>query len=479
MFRLLALVMLCSAASLAAADQPNVIVILADDLGWKGLGCYGSTYYETPHLDRLAAEGMRFDNGYAAATVCAPSRASLMSGQYVGRHKITWVSQFQQDYIKKKRGPNLNGFRYLQPVHPSHLPDGCVTLGQAMREAGYATGMFGKWHLSKGRNPQYMPDQQGFDEYLTNEGMEHFGPTTLPDKVKHAEDVFLSDLFCDGALDFIDRQVAVKKPFFLYYADFLVHKPLEARQADLDYFAAKPGSETQKSPMAAAMHKALDDSVGRLMARLDERGIADNTLVIFTSDNGGLPYDEDSSGRGAKKTNSSNAPLRKSKSSEHEGGMRVPFIARWPARIPAGTLSHEVVHGIDVYPTVLAAAGGSRPADHVLDGADLGPVLADPSVSLAERDLFWYQPVYNHAAFGRASVIVRRGPWKLIHLLVDDEVELYNLDQDLSETSNVAAANLSLAAELKQAALDHVDATDAPRMIPNPDFDPSIEVGYK
>lgn len=456
-----------------AEHRPNIVLILADDLGWKGLGCYGSEFFETPNIDGLASEGMRFDQAYSAATVCAPSRASLMSGQYTTRHKVTWVSQFQQKLLEEKQIENLNGFRYIQPVHPYNLPAGTITLGHTFQSAGYATGMFGKWHL--GYRPEDLPDQMGFDEYYTFEGMKHFGATTIPDNKKHGDDVYLTDIMCNKALNFMERQVADEKPFFLYYPDFLVHAPMEARQADLDYFKDKKPGTYQKSVMGAAMTKALDDTVGRILAKLEELGVSDDTLVLFTSDNGGLAYKAD----GGWKASQSIFPLKGHKSLEFEGGSRVPLIVCWPGRIPAGTMSHELVSGIDIYPTLLSVAGIKVPEGQNLDGVDFESVLKDPSTQLADRDVFWYKPVYNHKVFGRCSMTMRRGKWKMIYAFIDEVVELYDIENDISEEHNLVSDYPELAEEMTAAAFQWLDDTDAPRLKPNPDFNLKEELPYR
>ena len=470
----LSLVITLFAASIHAAEKPNIILILADDFGSQGLGCYGSDFYETPHIDSLAKKGMRFDNAYSAATVCAPSRASLMSGQYTSRHKITWVSQFQQDYLKKKRGPNLNGFRLLQPVHPYHLPEGSITMGQALKDAGYATAMFGKWHL--GHRPQDQPDKMGFDEYMTFQGMKHFAPKTLPDITQHADEVYLTDLTCDKALDFMERKSKEAKPFFLYYPDFLVHAPLEAKQEAIDYFEKKSPGKHQHSVIGGAMTKHLDDSVGRILKKVDSLGIADNTIIIFTSDNGGLGYKADG-GYGDKGT--SNYPFRAAKSSQYEGGSRVPLIVHWPGKTKANQLNNSVLSGIDLYPTVLAMAGANHPKNHILDGVDFSQVLNQKEKSIAKRDLFSYKPVYNHGVFGKASIMVRRGDMKFIYYFVDEDFELFNLDNDISEANNLSAEKPELCVELKKACFQWMDDTDAPRMTINPDYDPKVKVQFK
>jgi arylsulfatase A len=455
-----------------ANEKPNVILILADDLGGAGLGCYGNEFFESPHIDSLAAKGMRFDNAYAGSTVCAPSRASLMAGQYPSRHKITWVSQFQRDYIKKKKGPNLNGFRLIQPVHPYHLPEGSITMGQAFKDAGYATAMFGKWHL--GHRPQDQPDKMGFDEYMTFQGMKHFAPKTLPDRQKHSKEVYLTDLTCDKAIDFMERKTKEEKPFFLYYPDFLVHAPLEAKQAMIDYFEKKTPGKHHKSVIGAAMTKHLDDTVGRLLKSVDDLGIADNTIIIFTSDNGGLGYKSDG-GYGDRGT--SNHPFRSSKSSHYEGGARVPFIVHWPGVTKANSLNHEVVSGIDLYPTLLSMVGASQPTNHILDGIDLSATFKGDK--LAPRDLFHYQPVYNHGVFGDASVSVRRGDMKFIYYFVDENFELFDLKKDVSQKADLSKQYPELCEEFKKACFKWMDDTDAPRMTLNPDYDPKVQVQFK
>jgi arylsulfatase A-like enzyme len=463
---------LMTALVVQAADQPNIVLILADDLGWTGLGCYDSEFYETPNIDELAEEGIRFDQAYAAATVCAPSRASLMSGQSSARHKITWVSQFQEKLLKDKKVKDLSGFRYIQPVHPAHLPEGTQTLGHALKAAGYTTAMFGKWHL--GHRAEDQPDQMGFDEYSTFQG-KHFGPKTLPDKIQHPDDVYLTDIMTDRALDFMERQAKRDEPFFLYFPDYLVHAPMQARQADLDYFAKKKPGKYQKSVMGAAMTKALDDTVGRILQKLDDLGIADDTLVLFTSDNGGLAYAAD----GGWPKSRSIYPLKGHKSLEFEGGSRVPLIARWPGNIPEGTWSHELVTGLDIYPTLLAIADADVPKGQILDGVDFSKILRFPKASLSDRDVFWYKPVYNHNVFGRGSVWMRRGKWKMIYAFVDETVELYNIENDISEEHNLVSQYPELAAEMQAAAFQWLEDTDAPRMVPNPDFNPAEELNYR
>jgi arylsulfatase A-like enzyme len=456
---LTALAFAALAEPVSAEQRPNIVLILADDLGWTGLGCFGSDFYETPHIDRLAAQGMRFTCGFAPMMNCAPSRASIMSGQYTPRHRVMFVSHYQNRW--KQRQGNLKRFKLLQPDKAPHLSNSTLTVAESLKKAGYVTAMFGKWHL--GPKSTQHPSMRGFDEAIESAG-KHFGFSTHPE-VEHDPDQYLSDFLCDRALAFIERSHRAGKPFFLYQSDFLVHGPFETKPKLLAHFEAKAKGKNHHSPVAAAMIKALDDSVGRIATKLDELGIADNTLLIFTSDNGGLGYPED----GKRPNCTSNLPLRGQKGSEFDGGTRVPFIFRWPGRIPAGTLSHEPIHGVDLYPTILELAGAPRP-QHVLDGVSLIPVLRDPKATVGPRELYWYYPMYS--SFNRPSVSVRRGEWKLIHLFDSGQIELYNTAEDIGETRNRAGDHPELAAELNKLALKWLDDTDAPRMRPNPDYEP-------
>lgn len=440
------------------AEAPNIVLILADDLGWTGLRCFGSDFYETPNIDRLAENGMRFDSGFANATNCAPSRASLMSGQVTPRHHIFTVGNYQ-DKWKQKHG-DLKRFKLIQPQNAKSLSRTARTLAESLKLAGYTTGMFGKWHL--GRGDQH-PSQRGFDVAIESSGA-HFDFKTDPD-VTHPSDQYLSDFLGDHAVTFMEKNHDAGKPFFLYLPDFLVHAPLEAKARYLAQFRAKTPGTYQRSPVAAAMVMSLDDTVGRVVNKIQALGIEKNTLIVFTSDNGGLSYAED----GKRAVNTSNYPLRERKGSEFDGGLRVPFIFSWPGRIEARTLQHESIQFIDLYPTFLQLAGAPQP-DHVLDGVDLSPVLFDAQARLKMRDLFWYLPFYS--SFNRPSVVVRRGHWKLIHLLESGLCELYHTGQDIGERSNLAGKYPDLALELKTRTLDWLDDTEAPRMVLNPDYAP-------
>ncbi len=460
LFSILLIALTPVSAAVASGPRPNIILVLADDLGWTGLGCYSSTFYETPHIDRLASEGVRFTAAYSAAATCAPSRASIMSGQYTPKHRVLYVGpgDYQQKW-KAKMG-DLSRFKMIQPRGETELPEGVQTLAENLKEAGYRTGMFGKWHL--GRRDQH-PANRGFDVAIESHG-KHFGFETDPE-TQHPPDQYLSDFLSDRATAFIRESAATESPFFLYYADFLVHKPFEAKDRYLKHFAGKTPSRHQRSPMAAAMIKSLDDSVGKILAALDECGQRDSTLFIFTSDNGGLSYEED----GERDANTSNLPLRGRKGSEYEGGIRVPWIVRWPGKTPAGVDCDIPIHHVDLFPTFRAVANSKQPPQG-LHGADLTQLFRSPDDGLAERKLYWYLPGYS--AFNNPSVMVRHGQWKLIRSLESEAFQLFDTGSDIGETVDRAREHPELAAALNAAAMRWLDDLNAPRMTSNPEYQP-------
>lgn len=441
-------------------DRANIVLVLADDLGWTGLGCYGSGFYETPHIDKLASEGTRFTSAYSAAANCAPSRASIMSGRYTPAHGILYVGpgDYQNKY-KAKQG-DLKRFKMLQPRGRTTLPEGVNTLAETLKLAGYRTAMYGKWHL--GTKDQH-PSQRGFDEAIESHG-KHFDFKTDP-ITQQPSDQYLSDFLSDQAAGFIKKSAAGDKPFFLYYADFLVHKPFEAKQRYLAEFGDKRPTKTQKSPMAAAMIKSLDDSVGKIMEAIDDSGVAGSTLFVFTSDNGGLAYEED----GVREENTSNLPLRGRKGSEYDGGIRVPWIVRWPGQTPAGVECQEPIHQIDLYPTFCKVAGAPQPTQ-TLHGMDLTALFRSPEEGILARKLYWYLPGYS--AFHTPSVMVRQGKWKLIRRLESEQRFLYDTDADIGEATDLSSENAELATSLDDAAMSWLDDLQAPRMTPNPEYDP-------
>jgi arylsulfatase A-like enzyme len=438
------------AVSAANAKRPNVILILADDLGYIDVGCYGSKYYETPNIDRLAAEGVRFTDGYACGPNCQPTRAALHSGQYGPRTGIYTVG-------------NIDRFNWRQrPLRPVDnvvkLPLQKVTLADALRTAGYATGMFGKWHL--GDDEQHHPSARGFDEAITSSG-KHFNFQTNP-PTEHAEDAYLADFLTDRAVDFIARHQ--DEPFFLYLPQFGVHAPYQAKDELIAKFRDKPASGGQNDARYAAMIASVDESVGRILAKLDELGLAENTLVIFSSDNGGVGGYQ-SVGL-SKNGITDNSPLKGGKGTLYEGGVRVPYVFRWKGAIEPGRTESTPINSVDLYPTLLELAGAVPPADYPLDGASYATLLNEKKPLDRDRPLFWHFPGYLGADGDgwRTTPVsaVRAGDWKLLEFLEDGHLELYNLRDDIGETNNLAASEPEKASELHKRLQAWREAIGAP-----------------
>jgi arylsulfatase A-like enzyme len=439
MTRLLGLVTaLLVLLEMSAGAKPNLVFILADDLGYTDLACYGSKYYETPHIDRLAAEGMRLTDAYSCGPNCQPTRAALMTGQYGPRTGVYTVGSIDRFNWQS---------RPLRPVdNVTSLPLPKTTIAQALKRAGYATGMFGKWHL--GEAGEHHPRQRGFDEAIVSMGR-HFDFKTNP-RVDSPEGVYLADFLTDRAIDFVRRNR--EQPFFLYLPHFGVHAPHEAKKELIAKFAAKPKAAGHDDPVYAAMIASVDESVGRILKALDELRLATNTLVIFSSDNGGVGgYARE----GLKRSDgiTDNAPLRGGKGMLYEGGIRVPWIFRWPGRIPAGLRTDEPITSVDLFPTLLELAGAAAPSNQPLDGASCAKLLTSGGKERLNRDaLFWHFPGYLGA--GRESwrttpvSVIRAGDWKLLEFLEDNRVELYHLREDIREQNNIADKRPDKASEL-------------------------------
>lgn len=447
-------------ASLLQAKQPNIVVMLIDDLGWKDVGCYGSNYYKTPNIDKLAAEGIKFTDGYAACAVCSPTRAAILTGKYPARLMLTeWLPSGRWNPKSK-----LRSGRFLRA-----LPLEEITLAEALRKAGYRTCIVGKWHL--GGEPFNTPAHHGFDVSIAandhgNPGNYFFpykGSWSIPTtKLKTKWQLFsegekgeyLTDRLTDEAIGFIKE--TKDKPFFLYFSHYGVHTPLQAKKEVTKRYEMVPKKERQGKPVYAAMVESIDDSMGRIMKTLDELGIDGETLVIFTSDNGGF----------ARATN--HAPLRGNKGSYYEGGIRVPFIVRWPGIARPGHESSIPVTSMDIYPTCLAAAGQPlHPAQH-RDGLNLRKLF--DGEKLARDSLFWHYPHYNSHPSAVPSSVIRKGKWKLIQTFDPEGMELYHLGKDLSETKNLINSEPEVAAKLKKALEAWRKEVDAEIMEPNPDF---------
>ena len=373
---------------LRAADKPNIVFILADDLGWTDLGCQGSKYYETPNIDRLAAGGVRFTGGYTCAPNCQPTRAALMSGQYGPRTGVYTVGSI--DRFPWQRRP-------LRPVdNVTQLPLDRETVADALRRAGYTTGMFGKWHL--GHDASHHPSRRGFDEAIVSAGR-HFKFQTDP-PTEHDPDAYLADFLTDKAEDFIRRHR--DEPFFLYLPHFGVHSPYQAKRELIARFRSQQPSGGHHDPTYAAMIASVDESVGRIVKLLDELKLADNTLVIFSSDNGGVGGYEREGIQMHQITD--NAPLRGGKGMLYEGGIRVPYIFRWPGRIAEGTTCDRPINSVDLFPTLLEVAGGTPPEGQPLDGTSYLSVLTSTDGAKPARDaMYWHFPGYLGAARKRGG----------------------------------------------------------------------------
>jgi arylsulfatase A len=447
----------------AAAEKPskklNFVFILIDDMGWTDLGCFGSDFYETPHIDRLAADGMRFTSAYAACPVCSPTRASIMTGKYPARLKLT-------NFIAGRR--RLENARVLPADFKLFLELDEVTLAETLKPAGYTTAQFGKWHLG---GVEHFPDRQGFDVSVVTAGR-HFGSVIqTPPPKKLPDDTYLAEFLTDRAVSFIEENK--DRPFFLHLCHFAVHIPLEAREKLVAKYEAKakahPGTR-HNNPTYAAMVEHVDQSVGRVMETLQRLKIADRTVVVFTSDNGGLSVKE-----GPKTPSTTNAPLRAGKGYLYEGGIRVPLVICWPKGVQPGSVCDAPVSSVDFYPTILELARAKGDPKHVPDGESLVPLVKQTG-SLRRDALYWHYPHFSNQG-GMPGAAVRQGDWKLIRFYENERMELYNLKDDPGETSDLAARRRGKVAEMRGMLdrwLREVDATMCP---PNPDYVPAKPLG--
>lgn len=432
----------CSAAD-RASQPPNFILILADDLGWADLGCYGNTFNETPHLDRLVREGMRFTQFYAGP-VCSPTRANLQSGQDQARFGIT-------QHIPGHRRPFA---RLSDPVVPLQLPLEVETFAERLSAGGYATGYFGKWHLG---GEGFGPERQGWQTALEIKG------NTQPPATKGGAAQRTAEVLADKALAFIAENKG--KSFLLQISHAAVHIPLSTTPELLTkYQAKKPMPGYPSNPAYAGLLEELDQSVGRIVEALDRAGLAENTLILFLSDNGGLEHEQ--SGRIV----TSNRPLRGEKGMLYEGGIRIPAIARWVGRVPAASVCTTPAITMDVYPTLHELAGASASADQPQDGVSLAALLANPAAPLKRDTLHWHLPHYHHSTPASA---IRSGDWKLIEFFEDSALELYDLRADPGEATNLAARDPARARELQAALASWRQRVGARMPVPNPNYDPA------
>lgn len=445
------------AASSLAMAQPsgtplNFVLILVDDFGATDLSCYGSRFYRTPHIDKLASEGMRFTQAYSACTVCSPSRAAILTGKYPARLHITdWIAGHNYPWAKLK-----------PPAWTQHLPLEERTLAEALKPLGYATASIGKWHLTPpDGNPAFLPDKQGFD--VNKAGTFRGQPPSYfsPYRIETLEDgpagEYLTDREQAEASRFIRQHR--DKPFFLYLPHHTVHTPLQAPPSLIEkYKAVADEKAPQHNPTYAAMIESLDDNIGKLMQTLEETGVADHTVVILTGDNGGfLP------------STHTNLGMRAGKGSAYEGGVRVPLLIRWPGVIRGGSVSNVPVIGCDFYPTLLEMAGAKPAAGQIVDGQSLVPLLRGRS-GLKRDALFWHYPHY-HPGGAKPYSAIRQGHWKLIVFQEDDKVELYNLRSDPEEKRDLAASTPAKANALRSRLNAWLKETGAQPAVPNLAYD--------
>ena len=418
----------------AVEKRPNIILFLADDLGWTGLRCFGSDLYETPNLDELAASGMKFTDAYSACTVCSPSRAALMTGMYPAKLRLTSFIPGQDRPYAKMSIPDWT----------KGLGESYTTIAEALKEGGYRTWHVGKWHLNF-PNEVADPTKHGFD-YSEDKsaGTKGYFLSEKEVEKRSLDSNYLTDHLAKLAVQKIEEESA--DPFFLYFAFHVPHTPIQGRKDLVEYFEGKRRDEAlHKNPTYAAMVKSMDMAVGRVLEAIQARGLEEETLVIFTSDNGGLTQ------RYGKHDNfTENLPLRRGKGSAFEGGVRVPTIVRWPGVIKAGSVCEEPICGVDFYPTLLEAAGAPGEGTHnaKVDGKSVVSLLRDPESSL-ERDLFWHFPHY-HAGGDSPYTAIRSGNWRLVEFHENGALELYDLSSDLGETKNRATSHPEIASELYQ-----------------------------
>jgi arylsulfatase A-like enzyme len=463
--------------------RPNIVFILIDDMGWKDLACTGSEFYETPNIDRLCAEGMRFTDAYASCPVCSPTRASILAGKYPARIGVT-------NYIGEDHAANPPRGRLIDAPYTDHLPIEEVSLATALREGGYRTWQVGKWHLG---GPDFYPEKHGFDVSIGGCEWGHprggyfapYGHLRMP---QGPEGEYLTDRLTAEACDLI-RQPD-ERPFFLYLSHYAVHTPIQAPAELIRKYEAKakamgldqvPTFEegeafpclhkkgrrvrrrlVQSDPAYAAMVENLDWNVGRVLAALDVTGPAENTIVIFTSDNGGLSTAESSP--------TCNLPLSEGKGWMYEGGTREPLFVRWPGVIEPASVCTTPMSSPDFYPTLLEAVGlPLRPEQHV-DGVSLGPLLRQTG-DVPDRPLFWHYPHHGNQG-GSPGCSVRCGDWKLIEFFEDGARELYNLREDEGETNNLAESEPEKVAELAATLATWLADVEAKIPQPDPNFDP-------
>jgi arylsulfatase A len=439
--------------------RPNIVLFLVDDLGWGDFGCYGDMFHETPNVNRLAAEGMKFTNAYAAAPVCSASRAGLLTGQWPARlHLTQWIPG--NIYPHKK---------LLEPSQVQHLDHRIPTIAQELKRVGYQTAAIGKWHLG---GDGYLPEDFGFETNIAGDihgspppPHHYFGPFNFHNLTGYTQDDYLTDVLTTKMEEFL-AQAAPKGAFFLYMAEYAVHLPLEERWALIEKYRRKNSGKDEPDPVYAAMVESVDTALGNLRATLERLGVADNTAIILTSDNGGVGFQ----GRRLRRI-ADNGGLHGGKGFLYEGGIREPFIVHWPGLTKPGGVCDVPVTGTDIMPTLLSLVNGG-PAPQPCDGVDVSGLFRG-GATLNREALYWHYPHYSDQG-GTPSAAIREGDWKLIEFFEDGHVELYNLALDPGEQYNFASSFADKAAELLGKLQSWREGLNASMPRPNPQYNPTL-----
>ncbi|MCB9208920.1 MAG: sulfatase [Ignavibacteriales bacterium] len=440
-------------------NRPNIVLILIDDLGWNDIGFMGSKFYETPNIDKLASNGMTFTNAYVTAPNCAPSRASLLTGQYTPRHHIYTVGTSERGKSELRK--------LIPPPNQTVLDTSKITIAEILQDKGYSTISIGKWHL--GEDPDSGPEQQGFDINIGGNKSGHpstyFSPFQNDQLRNKKENEYLTDRLNDEAVNFIEGNK--DNPFFLYLSHYAVHTPIQAKKELIEKYDKKEKGEYHNNSTYAAMIQSVDEGVGKIVNTLDRLNLINNTIIIFLSDNGGFGGI------------TSMHPLRGSKGMLYEGGIKVPMIISWPGKITANSVSNENVISLDIFPTLTDIINSKNPKDQVIDGISLTPILFEEK-DIDREAIFWHFPAYLEGNYEgardtffrtRPCAALKVGDWKLIHFFENNDYELYNLKDDVGESQNLYKKRNKKAAELMRLLKEWQISINAP--IPteiNPDY---------
>ena len=458
------LILILFTACKTETRKPNIVLFLVDDLGYSDVGCFGSDYYETPNIDRIAHEGMKFTSAYAGSSICSPTRASILTGKYAGRLHLTAPIPI---ISHKRQAADGNITPLKDPDYCMNLPLEEVTIAEALKPAGYATASIGKWHVCD--EPEYFPEYQGFDLNVAGDGhgatKNYFYPyynrwrmtrgypyqewNTLPDGIPGE---YLTDRLTQEAVRFIEENK--EEPFFLYLSHYAVHTPIQAKDSLIQKYKNVPGDTLRGHvhPEYAAMIESVDQSMGAVLKKIEDLGLEDNTIILFYSDNGGH------------KKWTTNYPFRGHKASFYEGGIRVPLIIKWPGVTTAGSVSDVPVISNDLYPSMLEMAKLPLMPEQHMDGLSLLPLLRMEG-ELDREALYWHFPHYSSMCD-----VIRYKNWKLIEPLGEGQPELYDLKNDIGEKHNLASANPGMVEEMKQMLARWRESVNVQMPEPNPEY---------